>query len=232
MRTKPIGDRWGDALRKDREQALEVCVQAWEQSGETSQRGWSSAFSVRSTGGWTGGRLTGADVFYLAVRSLAAELGDRLSAEAWLLGDRAQPHVPVYWFLSTLHLEGANLSDAQLERAVLLEAHLEGTNLSGANLQEAGLDGAHLERACLADANLCWADLVAADLTGADLSRAHLDSALLTNALLAGANLDGTYLDGAIIEQAHLGGTDLKRTVAPEGKRWMGWRHRRKRDGA
>ena len=224
-----VGDRWGHALSLERQREIDACIQAWEQSGGADRSMQPSPFAAQGNGNWTGGCLTGADVFLLAVRALTAELGDQHAAEAWLLGDYSRQQASMHRFLSTLHLEGADLCGAQLERAVLLDAHLEGANLSGANLHEAVLDGAHLERACLADADLRWADLVGANLTGADLSRTHLEDANLTNAHLAGANLDGTHLDDAIIERAHLEGADLSRSAPPDRKRWTMWQRWRKR---
>lgn len=226
---KALCDRWGDALSPERQRALDACVQEWEQSQGADRSEQSGPFAAQGNRDRTGGRLTGADVFYLAVRALADELCNRHDAEAWLLGDYSQEHPPLHWFLSSLHLEGADLSGAQLERAVLLDAHLERANLSGANLQEAVLDGVHLERACLADADLRWADLVGSYLMGADLSRARLEGVNLTNARLADANLDGTHLDDAIIEDAHLEGVDLSRAAPLDRKRWTLWQRWRKR---
>lgn len=232
-----VGNRWGDAISEERQRELDARLQAWEHRGNTDSDEQRSAFSQGGNGGWSGGRLSGADVFYLAVRSLAAELGDPDVAATWLRGGYSQPRVRPQRFLSTLHLEGTDLSGAQLERAILLEGHLESANLSGANLQEAVLDGAHLENACLAHADLRWADFVAAFLMGVDLSRAHMEDANLTNAHLEGAILIGTYLDNAILDDAHLehaqlSGVDLSRVTAPRRKRRTGWRLFRKRAGS
>ena len=61
----------------------------------------------------------------------------------------------------TIHLEGANLSDAHLEGANLSDAHLERANLSDAHLERANLSGAHLERANLGGAHLEGTNLTA-----------------------------------------------------------------------
>jgi uncharacterized protein YjbI with pentapeptide repeats len=68
-------------------------------------------------------------------------------------------------FLMEAHLEGAQLSSAHLEWALFLEAHLEGAELSFAHLDGAQLADAHLEGASLSLAFL-GADFCAADLRG------------------------------------------------------------------
>jgi uncharacterized protein YjbI with pentapeptide repeats len=223
------GNRWGDAVSPQREQELDARLQAWQQSGHMGTDGQIGPFASQDNDSLAGGRLSGADVYYLATCALTAELGDRQAAAAWLLGDSSQPHPPLQRFLSALHLEGADLSGAQLQRAVLLDAHIEGGNLTGANLQEAALDGAHLEGACLADADLRWADCVGTNFKGADLSRANLEDALLTNARLAGATMDGTLLEDAILDQSPLDRVRSSRAANAEPKRrsiWMPWRVR------
>jgi len=86
----------------------------------------------------------------------------------------------------------ADLRDAELASAYLVEvdfrkANLSGANLSGANMIAANLTGAILAGANLDDANLFLADLRNADLTGASLRDAHL----------VRTNLEGAKLDDA-----------------------------------
>ncbi len=115
---------------------------------------------------------------------------------------------------SQAHLEKANLRDARLERANftqacldgadLRDAHLERANLMEASLQRAELGGAHLERANLMEARLERAYLMKAHLEDANLMDARLDGAYLILANLEGANLQATRLEGAKLMAAHL----------------------------
>jgi uncharacterized protein YjbI with pentapeptide repeats len=86
------------------------------------------------------------------------------------------------------HLEGADLVDARLQRAVLLK-----TNLKGADLTLADLGDATLVQANLADANLLGAKFDQADMQAADLRGA---------AGLLGSQLAGTNLFGAILPES------------------------------
>ena len=76
-------------------------------------------------------------------------------------------------------LSCANLSDVDLNCALLRRADLIGANLSDAYLDGAYLGGANLSQA---------------DLGGADLEAADLNDANLRGANLRGANLEGAYL--------------------------------------
>jgi len=68
-------------------------------------------------------------------------------------------------------------TQANFQRANLVEADLRGALLSGANLSEALLDGADLREALLDGADLGRANVVGADLRGADLGGADLGEA-------------------------------------------------------
>src|SRR5207253_7840244 len=83
------------------------------------------------------------------------------------------------------HLQGANLSDAQLAGIDLTGAQLQGANLSGAHLDGAKLDGANLE-----GANLSRAVLNGATLTGANMKAVLLLEAVVHNANFADADAD------------------------------------------
>jgi len=77
-------------------------------------------------------------------------------------------------------LEETNLSEANLEGAVLYQAHLKGANFSGANLQgaslkEANLQGANLNSAKLEQANLSGAK----NLTQEQIEKTYGDSTTL-----------------------------------------------------
>ena len=116
-------------------------------------------------------------------------------------------------------LNGADLFQAQMQRANLIKAHLQGVDLYEAHLQEtllfyaqmqgANLTEAHLQKANLSEAHLQGADLTKAHLQGVDLTEAHLQKANLSEAHLQGANLQRAYLQEAHLTEAHLQGADL-----------------------
>ncbi len=111
--------------------------------------------------------------------------------------------------LTEVRLKGANLSKARLKGTDLYQAHLQGAILTWAHLQEANLSRAHLQ-----EANLWWVYLQGAILTWAHLQRADLRGAYLQGAdlhwaRLQGANLSGTYLPGVDLRKAHLQGASL-----------------------
>jgi uncharacterized protein YjbI with pentapeptide repeats len=81
--------------------------------------------------------------------------------------------------LAEANFQGADLIEANLERAILTGADLSGAYLVGANLPQANLRGA----------NLSGSDLEGADLRGADLRGANLSSTSLYGADLRGADL-------------------------------------------
>ena len=115
---------------------------------------------------------------------------------------------------SQARLEKANLRDARLERANFTQAcldgadlrgaHLERANLMEASLQRAELGGAHLERANLMEARLERAYLMKAHLEDANLMDARLEGAYFILANFEGANLQATHLEGAKLMAAHL----------------------------
>jgi hypothetical protein len=120
---------------------------------------------------------------------------------------------------------GADLKEAQLERADLGGANLEGADLryarlGGADLGGANLSGADLRAAKLTNAKLYLADLEGADLGGADLDGALLNSALVTEASLAFVSLRGTtYAPASPPPQAYLEGIEGLATVTfPPGR--------------
>ncbi len=117
-----------------------------------------------------------------------------------------------------VHLEGADLREADLTNA-----KLGGADLTNADLTSAKLNGAELEDSDLRRANLEAADLSGADLSGAELREADLSGVVLKHAHLSGAHLaaviDGeniigsVHLDGADIREADLRGTSLRGAV-------------------
>jgi hypothetical protein len=101
-------------------------------------------------------------------------------------------------------LEGADLEDANLARAYLVDADLGQANLARAILRSAILRSAKLERAILRRAIL-----IDAHLEYAFLRRAHLEDAILTQAHLARAYLVGAILSSAVMSGTQLVGADL-----------------------
>lgn len=124
---------------------------------------------------------------------------------------------------STIRLDDAFLSEADLDqvwmpKAFLRNAELWKTHLNGAYLSEADLRGANLHGANLRGADLRGADLNRADLRGANLRGANLIEVNLNEANLGGANLRGdlfykaTDLSFAVLSRANLAGAILKDT--------------------
>lgn len=151
-------------------------------------------------GPYDGVRLTGADVEWLAEQSGRDESG----------------------FVENLHLEGANLREADLEGAKLLGVHLERSDLFAARLVHANLFAAHLEGAVLLSADLRGVNLVAAHLEGSDLNLANLQYADLSEARLERASLSEANLEGASLESAYLDSATRLDAVALEGAKLSG----------
>jgi hypothetical protein len=121
--------------------------------------------------------------------------------------------------LRATHLVGADLAEANLQRALFREANLQGTYLREVNLQGASLREANLQEADLSLANLQEADLYVTNLLGAFLVKANLQGAIFVAANLQGARLGladlqeadlyGANLHGAELLGANLGGAKL-----------------------
>jgi len=141
-------------------------------------------------------------------------------------------------------LSGANLRDANLREARLvntslgaqgfLTPHMERTNLSVADLSDAILLGADLQGAILkgadlsgalvgtTDPNLPWhpqnADLEGVDLSYANLSGAELVTLDLTKTDLSGADLSGANLSKAKVTDEQLDAArSLEGATMPDG---------------
>jgi uncharacterized protein YjbI with pentapeptide repeats len=85
-------------------------------------------------------------------------------------------------------LSGADLSEADLYLANLINSSFSGANLWKANLRRATLWSGILRNANLGEATLQWADLTQADLSQVNLSRADLREANLRKAELSGSD--------------------------------------------
>lgn len=165
-------DGWGQPIQDARKAELDALAER--------QRAWTAKPEAnRGNSEFKDVRLTGAEVFWLAVRALAslAPEGDTVNAEATLRSNDQMRRGEIN--LPALHLAWADLFSAHLERAMLA--------------------GAYLEAAYLSEAHLAGADLVGAQLAGANLRGAHLDRAKLLEAKLERANLRGAWLDSKTV---------------------------------
>jgi len=115
-----------------------------------------------------------------------------LHDEGWLTGDRGV-------------LQGANLSEANLQRAKLSTANLQEANLMMADLQEANLSEANLQ-----EANLVWANLRGTNLSRANLQKAELDQSIFLNTNLNNANLRGAQMIDVNLQDTSLYKADLQ----------------------
>ena len=111
--------------------------------------------------------------------------------------------------LAEAELSGANLRRAILGEANLAGARLSGANLPGANLIEADLTGADLSGANLHKAMLADANLSKAKASGADLTDAHIGDATLDHADFSGTDLTGAYLGKPSLYETNFTGANL-----------------------
>ena len=182
---RPAENGWGTHPIKKRQIELERMLSKWK--GESNHDGRRGPFD--------GEPLNGSDVFWLAslVEPTTDETENRRSF--YMPFARANPSL-----LSALHLEGAILSGAHLEKAELPGVRLEGAILSGAHLQEADLWKADLQKA----------DLRGARLQGVNLAKAHLQEADLTGTMLdRESSLDGAHLNYATLDRVAFDNIDL-----------------------
>jgi hypothetical protein len=123
------------------------------------------------------------------------------------------------------YLRGADLSEADLQRANFSDADLQRADLRRANLSDADLDEAYLIGADLVDADLRGAYLRRANLNGADFRGAYLIGADLRGADLRGADLRGAYLLRAYLNGADLSDANLPNfQICPEEGSFIGWK--------
>jgi uncharacterized protein YjbI with pentapeptide repeats len=207
-----MGDAWDDEISDERKAELEARLQAWEQEADQDDR----------TGPFDGEILTGADVLWLAARTLAGS-DDKQELADWAKRLQPQPEaveVTLYQ-LRALNLKGASLDNAHLERARLLGAHLEKASLRGAHLDGANLWEAHLEGTNCTSAHVEGAEFWKAQLEEASFVAAHLEGANLWEAHLEHANLFGAHLEQANLREAHLEGADLRGAQLSGANLWM-----------
>ena len=129
-------------------------------------------------------------------------------------------HLPGVVFHIGADLSRANLTDANLQNATLLEVVLSDAKMQKAQLSGINLSGAALRRAQLDGANLTWAQLPGANLAGArlflegcsdkcDLTYANLKGASFINVDMRKVSLQHAELQGATFANADLRGADL-----------------------
>ncbi len=107
-------------------------------------------------------------------------------------------------------LRNADLRDANFRNADLRDANLRDADLRNANLRDADLQYADLRDANLRDADLQYADLRYANLQYADLRNADLRDANFRNADLRYANLQYADLRDANLRDANLWDANLR----------------------
>jgi len=112
--------------------------------------------------------------------------------------------------IAAVHLEGADLTQADLTEASLRNAHLEGASLLAAHLEGASLSHVHLEGSDLRGARLEISNLRGAYLQKANLNEAFLEGSDLRTAHLEGTDLGNAHLEGVSLKHAHLEGADLR----------------------
>ena len=108
-------------------------------------------------------------------------------------------------YLYPVDLAGADLTEAILKRAVIIDGRFTGVNFSHADLRDA-----RLHHADFTGANFYMARLDRCGLNGAILRRATLTRAKLRKTSLSGADLTGASVSGARFEKTSLFGTCLK----------------------
>ncbi|HEX6796980.1 MAG TPA: pentapeptide repeat-containing protein [Ktedonobacterales bacterium] len=198
---RAVGNAWGDDISPERQAELEQRLQAWEQEADhhSEQRG---PFDR----GETILRLTGADVFWLAARTLARVSDAGAIAQQELRLRQAQHDVVMRTQLerATLPLSNASIPSVNLSGAEMLGADLSGAILSGANLSGADMLGANLSSAILSGANLSGAGMLGVNLSHANLLGAHLSNAYLLGANLSHATASGVDLSCANLREATL----------------------------
>jgi uncharacterized protein YjbI with pentapeptide repeats len=108
---------------------------------------------------------------------------------------------------------GMDLTDVQLQGAMLAGADLRGVDLSGADLRGVNLVGAKLQRARLTGCRLSPLILSGDRQFPADLSGADLTAADLTGADLRGIKSEGTIFKSASLDNAILNRETLNKVV-------------------
>jgi uncharacterized protein YjbI with pentapeptide repeats len=106
-------------------------------------------------------------------------------------------------------LEGANLNDLNLHRAIFRGLHMPHTTMQRSDLRGADFDEANLCEADLSNSSLMTASFLKANLTKAILSGSRPISAEFEGANLEYANLEGADVAWANFKNANLKGANM-----------------------
>ena len=136
--------------------------------------------------------------------------------ESWLNGADLGEARLAKAVLTRAYLREAELYDAQLQGAFLDSAQLQGANLNSAQLQGAFLVLAQLQGVYLDSAQLQGANLASAQLQGAFLASAQLQGAYLASVQLQGTNLNSAQLQGAFLDGTKLHGVNSEESFSFE----------------
>lgn len=109
-------------------------------------------------------------------------------------------------------LQDADLWGANLVNADLWGANLQGADLSNADLRGVNLRGANVRGAKMRGADLRGSNLRASDFSGVDLRDAKLHNSNLSGITLRNANLSNAGFHGVNLYGANLGNTNLQNT--------------------
>ena len=142
--------------------------------------------------------------------------------ESWLNGVDLRDAYMERAVFTKAYLRGAIFDSAHLLDANFREAHLQGAALSSAHMQAVDFIEAHLQGAYLFGANLLGARLYASNLQGADLYAASLRGAGLGGARLQGADLSAAQVQGVNSNFAYDTFADRVRKSAGKDTEWMG----------
>lgn len=122
-------------------------------------------------------------------------------------------------FLLNCDMREADLEGADLSRAWLAGTNLDGANMTRADLMKTDLTGASLAGATLRQARCARTDFERAVLHGADLRESHLFLTRFAGSDLVSADLTGALMGAANVDEAVFGNIrmqDCKGSVSPE----------------
>jgi uncharacterized protein YjbI with pentapeptide repeats len=112
--------------------------------------------------------------------------------------------------MTSANLRGARFTEVQMQGATLTTANLAGASFFDVKLQETTLSGATLQGASFALVNFAGALFSGTRLQGASLDNAILRGASLQGAQLQGASLKNARLEGAVLDGSQLQGAILE----------------------
>lgn len=110
--------------------------------------------------------------------------------------------------LSHANLEGAILRESYIRRAVFHRAKMNGADLSNAGIVDSDFNNSNLQSANCTGANLWWGNFVHAILNYADLRSANLKVCNFYGAYMYGANLKDAGLGATIFANTYIEGAE------------------------